>query len=441
MNQRLAASERHADESIQTQFLGVRQENDGSPLWTRLRSIPARLAPVTLSEPDVILYATWISIWGRWFVWLVVVFMLAYRPAFWYPDRVEAVALPILQLLVNGLIHYRLLKRRPITQRLLLLLSATDVAQIAFAVYVLGGYSTFAFLAFYPALGLFAVLFPSLWATLAWTSMATLIYVAVCLWTGGGIDLGLGQEKVLIGRIITMYVIAVCIGMLVRYERLRWQSALSREQQLRSDRIELSQKIHDTTAQTAFMINLGIHRAKTLAGEHNEELVSALEATSSLSKSAMWEMRGPIDAGHIVEGRDLGQVLSSHCATFERISGIPTTMSQVDAEPALPTAIRSRLFSIVNNALTNAFLHANPSAVEVGLSFSGDEIVLTVMDDGIGLPDDYEQRGRGISGMMEEAVRMGGTLTLTKANVRGGTTITCVVPRRRDRGSNSNAYE
>ena len=104
---------------FRTQFLCVRQENDGRP-----RSGPAfaryqqDLAPVTLSEPDVILYATWISIWGRWFVWLVVVFMLAYRPAFCYPDRVEAVALPILQLLVNGLIHYRLLKRRPITQSL-----------------------------------------------------------------------------------------------------------------------------------------------------------------------------------------------------------------------------------------------------------------------------------------------------------------------------------
>ena len=220
--------------------------------------------------------------------------------------------------------------------------------------------------------------------------------------------------------------------MLVRYERLRWQAAVSREQQLRRERIELSQKIHDTTAQTAFMINLGIHRARTLAGDSNEELLSALEATSSLSRSAMWEMRGPIDSGHIVEGRDLGQVLSSHCATYERITGIPTTLSLTGIEPNLPTATRTRLFSIAHNALTNAFLHAGPGRVEVSLIFADEEVALRVMDDGIGLPDDYVGRGRGITGMMEDAVRMGGTLVVDGAHAAGGTMITCVVPRQRE---------
>ena len=390
------------------------------------------LTPVTLSEPDVVAYATRVSLWGRWFIWLVVIFLVAYRSDFWYPERADTLALPILQLLGNGLLHYRLRTRKPITQQLLLLVSASDLAQIVFAVAVLGGYSTFAYLGFYPALGLFAVLFSSFWGTVAWTSLAASLYVAICVWTGGGLDLELGQEKVLVGRVATMYVIAVGIGMLVRFERLRWQSAVSREQQLRRERIELSQKIHDTTAQTAFMINLGIHRAKTLAGTSNEELLSALDATSSLSQSAMWEMRGPIDAGHIVEGRELGQVLSSHCTTFERITGITTTMSQTGTEPGMPTEVRTRLFSIAHNALTNAFLHASPTRVEVGLSFDGEEVLLRVMDDGIGLPDDYVGSGRGISGMMEEAARMGGTLAVDGEAAVGGTTITCVVPRQRD---------
>lgn len=390
------------------------------------------LTPVTLSEPDVVAYAIRVSLWGRWCIWIVVVFLAAYRPDFWYPERAETVAVPILQLLAIGLLHYRLRTGKPITQRLLLLVSASDLAQIVFAIAVLGGFSTFAYLGLYPALGLFAVLFSSVWATFTWTSLAASFYVAVCVWTGGGLDLELGQEKVLVGRVATMYVIAVGIGMLVRFERLRWRSAVSREQQLRRERIELSQKIHDTTAQTAFMINLGIHRAKTLAGTSNEELLSALDATSSLSQSAMWEMRGPIDAGHIVEGRELGQVLSSHCTTFERITGITTTMSQTGTEPGMPTEVRTRLFSIAHNALTNAFLHASPTRVEVGLSFDGEEVVLRVMDDGIGLPDDYVGSGRGISGMMEEAARMGGTLTVDGEAAVGGTTITCVVPRQRD---------
>ena len=107
-----------------------------------------------------------------------------------------------------GLIHYRLRTGKPITQRLLLLVCTSDLVQIVFATVILGGFSTFAYLGFYPALGLFAVLFSSVWATFAWTSLAASIYVAICVWTGGGLDLGLGQEeKVLVARVATMYIV------------------------------------------------------------------------------------------------------------------------------------------------------------------------------------------------------------------------------------------
>ena len=68
----------------------------------------------TLSDPDVVLYAAWISVWGRWFVWLVDVFLLAYRPGFWYPQDIELLLLHVLLLGTNGLVHHRLLTNRPV---------------------------------------------------------------------------------------------------------------------------------------------------------------------------------------------------------------------------------------------------------------------------------------------------------------------------------------
>ena len=111
-----------------------------------------------------------------------------------------------------------------------------------------------------------------------------------------------------------MYLMVLGISLITRFERVRWQTAVSRERELLRERIELSQTIHDTTAQTAYMIGMGIHRARELAGESNKDLVAALDATSALSRSAMWEVRGPMDAGHILEGRELGRVLWSQCA-------------------------------------------------------------------------------------------------------------------------------
>ena len=142
----------------------------------------------------------------------------------------------------------------------------------------------------------------------------------------------------------------------------------------------------------------------------------------------MWEVRGPIDAGLILEGRELGRVLWSHCATFEKITGIHAEMSQSGTEPPLTTETRARLFSIAQNALTNAFLHAQPGRVEVRLDFESGQVRLSVSDDGVGLPDGYAERGRGFNGMRSDVEQMGGMLVVESGAGVGGTTTSCVVP-------------
>ena len=394
------------------------------------------VTPGSLSDPDVVLYAATVSVWSRWFVWLVGVFLLAYRPSFWYPGDIEFLSIPVLLGMVNGLVHYRLLTNRPVTWRWMLLLFATDIALTTVGIVLGGGFRSFIFLAYYPSLAVFAVVFSSHWPSLAWTTTVAVAYAVVCLRVGSGLDLDAGNEKVLLARLAMMYTLVLGISLITRFERVRWQTSVMRERELRRERIELSQTIHDTTAQTAYMIGLGIHRARELAGESNEDLVAALDATSALSRSAMWEVRGPIDAGHILEGRELGRVLWSHCATLEKITGVHAEMSQSGTEPPLTTETRARLFSIAHNALTNAFLHARPGRVEVRLDFEADQISLSVSDDGVGLPDGYAERGRGFNGMRSDAEQMGGVLIVESGEGVGGTTISCVVPYAGDqRGS------
>ena len=98
----------------------------------------------------------------------------------------------------------------------------------------------------------------------------------MCLTAGSGLDLDAGKEKALVARLAAMYAIVLGISLISRFERSRWRTAVASERQLRQERIELSQTIHDTTAQTAYMIGLGIHRARNLADEANEELKAAL---------------------------------------------------------------------------------------------------------------------------------------------------------------------
>ena len=94
----------------------------------------------------------WISVWSRWFIRLVAVFLIVYRPGFWYPKDLEYSALPVLLPARNGLVHYRLLANRPVTQRWPLFLSLMDVALITTSVIVGAGFPSFVFLANYPRL-------------------------------------------------------------------------------------------------------------------------------------------------------------------------------------------------------------------------------------------------------------------------------------------------
>ena len=398
-------------------------------LKVEIGAITNRFSPHIWVDPDAIPYAARVSVWGRWLIWVVSVFNLAHRPDAWYPEDIEYALLHIPLVTFNGLLHYRLLTKRPVTWRWMLLLSATDIALITAGVVIGGGFNSFFFLAYYAALAVFAAVFTSLWVGLAWTTMVGGAYSIVIWGVGPGLDLNAGDETELVSRLTIMYAIVLCISLITRFERIRRHTAVERERRMQEERIELSQMIHDTAAQTAYMIGMGIHRAMNLAGESNKELVAVLDATYALSRGAMWELRHPIDAGRIFEDRELGQVLWLHCATFEKITSVPARLTQSGSEPPLAAETRYRLFSIAHNALTNAFQHARPGKVDMRLDFASDQLTLSVSDDGVGLPEDFIERGRGIIGMRADAETMGGTLIVESNEGGVGTTITCVVPR------------
>ena len=284
-------------------------------------------------DPDVMLYAARVSVWARWLGWLVGVFQLAYRPELWYPTDKGYLFLSVPLLAFNGFVHYRLRRDRAVTWRWLLFLSGMDITLITAAVIIGGDFHLFSYVTYYPALALFAVVFASLWLSLAWATMAGAIYAVVSLTVGPGLDFDAGQEKALLARVVAMYAVVASVSLIARFERVRRQESAERERELLRERIELSQAIHDTAAQTAYMIGLGIRKAMRLAGGSNEELAATLAATASLSKAAIWELRRPIDEGHLFEGRELGRVLWSHTETFERVSSTPAEMLQSGTEP------------------------------------------------------------------------------------------------------------
>ena len=322
------------------------------------------------TDPDDMRYGLRISVWVRWFLLVAWLAQFNYRPDFAHPAYVPTMVLAVSLLALNAYLHYRLWSNRPTTWRWALLLSVMDVLTVTAGLVISSSrfQNTF-FVLYYPVLATFAAVFTSFRLSFLWVTIVSAGYAALSL-------------------------------------------LLERERELQRERIETSQTIHDTVAQSAYLMGLGLETAMELAnsrnGENRDELLAKLSATHALSKATMWEIRHPIGAGLIFEGRELGRVLKSHASTFTAITSIPTDFDQSGREPELSAVSKSLLFSIAHNAMTNAYRHSGASRVRLSLGFEEEKLRMAVSDDGVGLPADYEQRGHGFSRMRTDAQRLAG---------------------------------
>ena len=369
----------------------------------------------------------------RWFLLIAWLLQFNYRPNFAHPAYIPSTLFAVSVLALNAYVHYRIESKRPVTWRWALALSTMDVTMITAGIVVSGsGFQNTFFVLYYPTLAMFAVVFTSFRLSFAWATMVAAAYAAMSLLLEPGVEFEIKEEKVLFTRIAVMYAVVAAVNLVSRFERIRRREAVERERELQRERIELSQTIHDTIAQSSYMIGLGIETAIELAdardGENRDELLAKLSATHALSKSTMWELRHPIDAGPIFQGRELSRVLRSHASTFAKITSIPAELVRSGREPPLPTVTRRLLFSIAHNAMTNAFRHADAGKVTISLSFEDDGLRMSVSDDGVGLPEDYAERGHGFRNMRAEAERMDGRLEVARGEAGRGTTVTCAIP-------------
>lgn len=119
----------------------------------------------------------------------------------------------------------------------------------------------------------------------------------------------------------------------------------------------------------------------------------------------------PID----LETRGLDAVLRTLCETLSRQKGIPCLYSsELDALSAPlegPPALN--LFRIVQEALQNAARHAQATKVTVTLRATPEEVILTVADNGLGIPPRKKGvDGLGFRSMAYRAAQLGGRLDI-----------------------------
>ena len=173
---------------------------------------------------------------------------------------------------LNGYVSWRMRRTGDVDRRWLLALSGMDVAALTFSIWWSGRFESRYFPMLYFVLALFAWLFSSTYLGFSWTTLVAGLCAMTCVFAGDGLDLGQVDEKVLYYRLAGFYGVAVSVNTVTRFERLRRVWAVRREAELDRQRIEMSQTIHDSTAQSAYMLSLGLEQALEMWERGDAEL-------------------------------------------------------------------------------------------------------------------------------------------------------------------------
>ena len=111
-----------------------------------------------------------------------------------------------------------------------------------------------------------------------------------------------------------------------------------------------------------------------------------------------------------------------HLEGLTKRSGLKTSFDVHPMDfPRLIPELENTIYRIIQEALTNCFRHANANNVCVTLTKRGEEVFLSVRDDGNGIPDALASfrpgsMGVGVSGMRQRAKEFGGQLKLRNAH-------------------------
>ncbi len=196
--------------------------------------------------------------------------------------------------------------------------------------------------------------------------------------------------------------------MLDRLESERRESARQALLVQEAERRRIARELHDEVGQTLTGVILQI---EGLAPSIPDELRGQLDELRETARLGTEEVRRIArrlrpDA---LEELGLQSALAALASSFEQQARLPVLRRLEQAVTVSPEE-ELVIYRVAQEALTNVARHAGATTVELRLGETRERIVLTVRDDGRGMPEGAATSSHGIRGMRERAMLVGATL-------------------------------
>ncbi len=201
---------------------------------------------------------------------------------------------------------------------------------------------------------------------------------------------------------------------------------------VQTERERISRDLHDGIIQTLFSIGMGLDSARTMVTHDPERVIARLDNAVDAIDDTIRDLRNTIfqlradDAAALGLRDGLVELAREHeinALTRPRLVVGDHTATEV------PTTLVPDVLQITRESLSNIARHARASTVEVRLGLDDDDVVLEVLDDGVGFDPSQPSAGHGLANIRERAALHGGHARID-AEPGAGTHLVVRLPRR-----------
>ncbi len=210
------------------------------------------------------------------------------------------------------------------------------------------------------------------------------------------------------------------------------QAEQSRSSAVLEERNRLAREIHDTLAQSLTGIIVQLQAAQdqyTAPGDQHTHI----EQACILAREGLAEARRSVQAlrPRALTEADLFGALTRFVERRADEAGVRTECRLTGQPYPLPDEVENNLLRIAQEALTNAFKHAQAHLIHLELSFEPGRVQLSIADDGLGF-DPYRplSDGFGLVGMHERSRSIGAELMITSRPAQGTQVTVAVLTNR-----------
>lgn len=181
------------------------------------------------------------------------------------------------------------------------------------------------------------------------------------------------------------------------------------------ERVRIAREVHDELGQALTAMKIELQQ------EPPGVIARRIDGIVDLVRRIAADLRPSI-----LDDLGITAALEQQLRRLRESTGITTTLT-VSVEPELDMLTGVTLYRITQEALANVVRHAEATAVEVSLAMNGGRAVLTISDNGRGMPQPPPTQSLGLLGIRERAELLGGSVALD-SRPGGGTTITATLP-------------